>query len=57
MIKKLFIIIGKSELLNTLVVVHGERSEAIQIISARTAISITKQMQEEYEPSKYVYTK
>jgi uncharacterized DUF497 family protein len=41
-----FIIIGKSELLNTLVVVHVERSEAIRIISARIA---TKNEQKFYE--------
>jgi uncharacterized DUF497 family protein len=41
-----FIIIGKSELLNTLVVVHVERNEAIRIISARTA---TKNEQKFYE--------
>ena len=41
-----FIIIGKSELLNTLVVVHVERSDAIRIISARSA---TKNEQKFYE--------
>ena len=41
-----FIIIGKSEFLNTLVVVHVERSEAIRIISARIA---TKNEQKFYE--------
>lgn len=41
-----FIIIGKSELLKTLVVVHVERSEAIRIISARPA---TKNEQNFYE--------
>ncbi|MGD9969014.1 MAG: BrnT family toxin [Sulfuricurvum sp.] len=41
-----FIIIGKSEFLNTLVVVHIERSDVIRIISARTA---TKNEQKFYE--------
>lgn len=41
-----FILIGKSELLNTLVVVHVEKSEAIRIISARSA---TKNEQKLYE--------
>ncbi len=41
-----FIIIGKSELLNTLVVVHVERSESIRIISARPT---TKNEQKFYE--------
>jgi uncharacterized protein len=40
------IIIGKSEYLNTLVVVHVERFEAIRIISARSA---TKNEQNFYE--------
>jgi uncharacterized DUF497 family protein len=40
------IIIGKSEYLNTLVVVHVERSEAIRIVSARPA---TKNEQNIYE--------
>jgi uncharacterized DUF497 family protein len=40
------IIIGKSEYLNTLVVVHVERFEAIRIISARSA---TKNEQTFYE--------
>lgn len=41
-----FIIIGKSELFNTLVVVHVERIDAIRIISARHA---TKNEQKYYE--------
>lgn len=40
------IIIGKSDYLNTLVVVHVERSEAIRIVSARPA---TKNEQNIYE--------
>ncbi|MFZ2889450.1 BrnT family toxin [Sulfuricurvum sp.] len=44
-----FIIIGKSELLNTLVVVHVERSEAIRIISARTASKNEQKFYEEQQ--------
>jgi uncharacterized protein len=44
-----FIIIGKSELLNTLVVVHVERSEAIRIISARTASKNEQKIYEEQQ--------
>lgn len=44
-----FIIIGKSELLNTLVVVHAERSEAIRIISARTASKNEQKFYEEQQ--------
>jgi hypothetical protein len=43
------IIIGKSELLNTLVVVHAERSEAIRIISARTASKNEQKIYEEQQ--------
>jgi len=43
------IIIGKSELLNTLVVVHVERSEAIRIISARTASKNEQKIYEEQQ--------
>jgi hypothetical protein len=41
-----WIIIGKSEYLNTLVVVHVEKCQAIRIISARSA---TKNEQKFYE--------
>jgi uncharacterized DUF497 family protein len=44
-----FIIIGKSELLNTLVVVHVERSEAVRIISARLASKNEQKFYEEQQ--------
>ncbi len=44
-----FIIIGKSELLNTLVVVHVERSEAVRIISARPASKNEQKFYEEQQ--------
>jgi uncharacterized DUF497 family protein len=43
------IIIGKSELLNTLVVVHVERHEAIRIISARHASKNEQKIYEEQQ--------
>jgi len=42
-----FIIIGKSELFNTLVVVHVERNKAIRIISARKATKNEQMLYEE----------
>ncbi len=42
------ILIGKSELFSTLVVVHIEKRETIRIISARKATNKEKKLYEEY---------